>query len=61
MFIRSLFSVTCLSHLVVKIFGQSYFLAKIISIVEAKGNLVFSEDFASDVCLDLLGRFLITG
>ena len=28
---------------------------------EEKGNFIFSEDSTSDVCLDLLDLFLITG
>ena len=39
---------------------QFHFLAKIRSMDEEKGSFIFSKDFTSDVCLDLVDFFLIT-
>ena len=57
MFIRSLFYVTFVSHLVVKIFRSVSFSCKNYKHGQKKGNFIFSKDFTSDVCLDLLGFF----
>ena len=56
-FIRSLFFVTYLSRLVVKIFGSVSFPCKSYKHEGRKRNFIFSKDFTSDVWLDLYGFF----